>query len=129
MTCRACHFDHPKLIRCEVAARQRAAKALVAHEDGHRGPQPRNQSVTREVVTRNQCAECAAKNAEIALLRGRVTELEVAAAQPKMDYAETVAYMKATGIKPKRDRADYMRERRAEAKRQRETGFIGVPYG
>jgi hypothetical protein len=75
----------------------------------------RNHAVTSEVVTCNQCAE---KDAEIARLKLELARVTRSAVEAKP----------SGGVGPKqakRDRAAYMRERRAKKK----AGFIGVAYG
>lgn len=88
--------------------------ARCEYERGHKGPCSylRNHDVTTEpvmkVVTCNQskvyCAGCVEKDAEIARLRSQVEQM--AGAQMR---------------KPKRDRAQYMRDYRKKP--------LGVPYG
>lgn len=69
----------------------------------------RNHGVTIHAVTRNQCAECAEKDAEIARLKGELARL----ARSVIESAPEGPNAMMARLKPKRDRAGYMRKYRA----------------
>ena len=66
-------------------------------------PAQRNQVVTKKEVT---CNHCVTKDGEIARLRNQLEEL-------RADIARHVQIASGVVSKPKRDRAEYMREYRA----------------
>jgi hypothetical protein len=77
----------------------------------------RNHDVTKPATNKVTCNQCAAKDAEIAVLRAQVSRMVNERVTPPQHAVKVAS--------AKRDRAKYMREYR-KAKR---SGFIGIAYG
>jgi hypothetical protein len=130
MTCRACGEKHSPTMRCEVWARIAVAAPLeMTQFVANTPPFVANKSVANSVTAVANKVKPKADAAGPCPLLVRREHAGSAASRPQSEAARVEVWRDGNRARYNERQAIRMRERRAEEKRQREAGFIGVAYG